>query len=174
MTDTAAQSLDLVSSELTSTLDSARAQLESYINGQAGSEGLMRCGELLHLASGALKIVEAHGAALLADEMQETCKFLGAIKDEQNLDRGVETLTRAMVQLPAYIDRLLSGGRDVALVLLPLINDLRELANRPILSEGTLVLLSAGPQGRFVATPSAPVAAETREEVDRQGLAALR
>ena len=174
MTDMAAQSLDLVSSELTTTLDSARAQLESYINGQAGSEGLTRCGELLHLASGALKIVEAHGAALLADEMHETCKFLGAIKDEQSLDRGVETLTRAMVQLPAYIDRLLSGGRDVALVLLPLINDLRELASRPILSEGTLVLLSAGPQGRFVATPSAPAAAETREEVDREGLAALR
>jgi chemosensory pili system protein ChpA (sensor histidine kinase/response regulator) len=81
MTDMAAQSLDLVSGELTTTLDSARAQLESYIDGQAGSESLMRCAELLHLASGALKIVEAHGAALLAEEMQETCKFLGGIKD---------------------------------------------------------------------------------------------
>ncbi len=174
MTDTAAQSLDLVSGELTTTLETARAQLESYIEGQAGSESLVRCADLLHLTSGALKIVEAHGAALLADEMHETCKFLGATKDEQIRERGVETLTRAMVQLPAYIDRLLSGGRDVALVLLPLINDLREVTNRPILSEGTLVLLSAGPQGRFVATPSAPTSAETREEVDRQGLAALR
>jgi chemosensory pili system protein ChpA (sensor histidine kinase/response regulator) len=174
MTDMAAQSLDLVSGELTTTLDSARAQLESYIDGQAGSESLMRCAELLHLASGALKIVEAHGAALLAEEMQETCKFLGGIKDEQVLDNGVETLTRAMVQLPAYIDRLLSGGRDVALVLLPLINDLRELTSRPILSEGTLVLLSAGPQGRFVATPTPGAVAETREELDLQGLAALR
>ena len=34
MTDMAAQSLDLVSGELTTTLDSARAQLESYIDGQ--------------------------------------------------------------------------------------------------------------------------------------------
>lgn len=174
MTDMAAQSLDLVSGELTTTLDSARAQLESYIDGQTGPESLMRCSELLHLASGALKIVEAHGAALLADEMQETCKFLGAMRDEQILERGVETLARAMVQLPAYIDRLLSGGRDVALVLLPLINDLRELTSRPILSEGTLVLLSSGSQGRFVATPSAPAGTETREEVDREGLAALR
>ena len=174
MTDTAAQSLDLVSGELTTTLESARAQLESFIEGHAGSESLVRCADLLHLASGALKIVEAHGAALLADEMHETCKFLGAAKDQQILERGVETLTRAMVQLPAYIDRLLSGGRDVALVLLPLINDLREVTNRPILSEGTLVLLSAGPQGRFVATPAAPASAETREELDRQSLAALR
>jgi len=174
MTDMAAQSLDLVSGELTTTLESARAQLESYIDGQAGPDGLKQCSELLHLASGALKIVEANGAALLADEMQETCKFLGATRDEQLLERGVETLTRAMVQLPAYIDRLLSGGRDVALVLLPLINDLRELSNRPILSEGTLVLLSSGSQGRFVATPTTPVSTETREEVDRQGLAVLR
>jgi len=173
MNDMAAQSLDLVSQELTATLDTAREQLEGYLDGHSGVESLMRCAELLHLASGALKIVEAHGAALLADEMQDACRFLASIKDEQALDRGVEALTRAMVQLPAYIDRLLGGGRDIALVLLPLINDLRELTERPILSEGTLVLLSSGPQGRLV-PKSAGAVARTPSTVDRQGLAALR
>jgi chemosensory pili system protein ChpA (sensor histidine kinase/response regulator) len=32
---------------------------------------------------------------------------------------------RAMVQLPTYLERVLGGGRDLALVLLPLLNDLR-------------------------------------------------
>jgi chemosensory pili system protein ChpA (sensor histidine kinase/response regulator) len=32
---------------------------------------------------------------------------------------------RAMVQLPSYLERVLAGGRDLALVLLPLLNDLR-------------------------------------------------
>jgi chemosensory pili system protein ChpA (sensor histidine kinase/response regulator) len=150
MNDLATQSLDLVSHELSATMDSAREQLEAFVDGQAGPEGLMRCAELLHLAAGALKIVEAHGAALLAEEMQEACHFLGAAKDQEILDDGLETLTRSMVQLPAYVDRLLAGGRDVALILLPLINDLRELTKRPTLSEGTLVLLSSGSRRRSV------------------------
>jgi chemosensory pili system protein ChpA (sensor histidine kinase/response regulator) len=49
---------------------------------------------------------------------------------------------RAMVQLPTYLERVLSGGRDLALVLLPLLNDLRSVRGSPLLSEGTLLLLN--------------------------------
>jgi chemosensory pili system protein ChpA (sensor histidine kinase/response regulator) len=37
---------------------------------------------------------------------------------------------------------VLSGGRDLALVLLPLLNDLRSVRGSPLLSEGTLLLLN--------------------------------
>jgi chemosensory pili system protein ChpA (sensor histidine kinase/response regulator) len=46
------------------------------------------------------------------------------------------------VQLPTYLERVLSGGRDLALVLLPLLNDLRSVRGSPLLSEGTLLLLN--------------------------------
>ena len=46
---------------------------------------------------------------------------------------------RAMVQLPGYLDRVLAGGRDLALVLLPLLNDMRAVRGSPLLSEGTLL-----------------------------------
>ncbi len=36
------------------------------------------------------------------------------------------------------------GGRDIPLVLLPLLNDLRAARNRPLLSESTLLLLDTG------------------------------
>ena len=49
---------------------------------------------------------------------------------------------RAMVQLPAYLDSVLGGGRDLALVLLPLLNDLRAVRGSALLSEGTLLLLN--------------------------------
>jgi chemosensory pili system protein ChpA (sensor histidine kinase/response regulator) len=49
---------------------------------------------------------------------------------------------RAMVQLPTYLERVMSGGRDLALVLLPLLNDLRSVRGSPLLSEGTLLLLN--------------------------------
>jgi len=46
------------------------------------------------------------------------------------------------VQLPSYLERVLAGGRDLALVLLPLLNDLRAVRGSSLLSEGTLLLLN--------------------------------
>jgi chemosensory pili system protein ChpA (sensor histidine kinase/response regulator) len=144
MKDLASQSLELVNRELSSTLDTARREIEDYVDGQAGNDALLRAAGMLHLAAGALKIVEIQGAALLAEEMEQTCRALTEIEDREAVERGIEALTRAMVQLPAYLERLLSGGRDVALVLLPLVNDLREARNKPLLSEGTLIVLNSG------------------------------
>ncbi len=143
--DLAAHSFDLVNRELASTLDHARRELEDYVDGNAERDALLRAAELLHLARGALKIVEIHGAALLAEEMEQTCRRLAEPGERAQDEQGLEALTRAMVQLPAYLERLLGGGKDIALVLLPLLNDLRQAREKPSLSEGTLVLLAAGP-----------------------------
>ena len=137
-----AQSLDLVSGELTATLEEARVQLEEFVDGRGDGQTLARCADLLHLSHGALKLAEVDGAALLAEEMEETCRYLDTASDQDAVDEGIGTLIRAMVQLPAYVERLLSGGRDVASILLPLLNDLREHCGKPQLSEGTLVLLN--------------------------------
>jgi chemosensory pili system protein ChpA (sensor histidine kinase/response regulator) len=158
MNDLASQSLELVNRELSSTLDAARREIESYVDGQASNDALLRAAGMLHLAAGALKIVDVQGAAMLAEEMEQTCRALPEFEDRVAVDRGVEALTRAMVQLPAYLERLLSGGSDVALVLLPLLNDLREARNRPSLSEGTLLLLGGG--GPFEAKPQAAPSAD--------------
>src|SRR5215467_7683891 len=154
--DLAAHSFDLVNRELSSTLDHARRELEDYVDGNADRDALLRTAELLHLARGALKIVEIHGAALLAEEMEQTCRRLAQPGEDAKDEQGLEALTRAMVQLPAYLERLLGGGKDVALVLLPLLNDLRQARDKPSLSEGTLVLLSAGPFERHVQTRTGP------------------
>jgi chemosensory pili system protein ChpA (sensor histidine kinase/response regulator) len=53
-----------------------------------------------------------------------------------------------MVQLPIYVERLIGGGRDIALVLLPMLNDLRAARGRPLLSEGTLLLLNLSPSSK--------------------------
>src|SRR5215471_1969313 len=154
--DLAAHSFDLVNRELASTLDHARRELEEYVDGNSNRDALLRTADLLHLARGALKIVEIHGAALLAEEMEQTCRRLSEPGEDAKDEKGLEALTRAMVQLPAYLERLLGGGKDVALVLLPLLNDLRQARDKPSLSEGTLVLLSAGPFERHLQGRSGP------------------
>ncbi|MDH3266572.1 MAG: Hpt domain-containing protein, partial [Gammaproteobacteria bacterium] len=88
---------------------------------------------------------ETYGAALLAEEMELGCKYLANLREGKGREDGLDALTRAMVQLPTYIERLLGGGRDIALVLLPMLNDLRAARGEPLLSEGTLLLLNLSP-----------------------------
>jgi chemosensory pili system protein ChpA (sensor histidine kinase/response regulator) len=108
-------------------------------------ETIVRAAELLHQARGALHITETYGAALLTEEMELGCKYLAGLRAGKGREDGLDALTRAMVQLPIYIERLLGGGRDIALVLLPMLNDLRAARGEPLLSEGTLLLLNLSP-----------------------------
>ncbi len=137
--------LAIVSTELMETLRNAHLALEDCVDGRGGSAALVRAGELLHQVRGALQITETYGAALLAEEMELGCTYLAGLSSGKGREDGLEALTRAMVQLPTYIERLLAGGRDIALVLLPMLNDLRAARGEPLLSEGTLLLLNLSP-----------------------------
>jgi chemosensory pili system protein ChpA (sensor histidine kinase/response regulator) len=140
-----ASGLAIVASELMETIRNAHLALEDCVDGRGGSAALVRAGELLHQARGALQLTETYGAALLAEEMELGCKYLASLRAGKGREDGLDALTRAMVQLPAYIERLLGGGRDIALVLLPMLNDLRAARGEPLLSEGTLLLLNLSP-----------------------------
>jgi chemosensory pili system protein ChpA (sensor histidine kinase/response regulator) len=143
MTDLSSQTLHIVAKELASTLNEARASLEAYAERSDQSAFLEKCAEQLHLAHGVLRLVEVHGAALLAEEMEHVTRYLlAAGHDQKRQIEGLDALMRSMVQLPTYLERVLSGGRDLALVLLPLLNDLRSVRGSPLLSEGTLLLLN--------------------------------
>jgi len=139
-------SLAVVSQELMETIRNAHLALEDCVDGRGGSTALVRSGQLLHQASGALKLAETYGAALLAEEMEAVCDYLASLRPGKGRDDGFNALTRSIVQLPIYIERLLSGGRDIALVLLPLLNDLRAARGQALLSEGTLLLLNLSPK----------------------------
>ena len=137
--------LSIISVELMETLRNAHLALEDCVDGRGGSAALVRAGELLHQARGALQLTETYGAALLAEEMELGCRYLAALRAGKGREDGLDALTRAMVQLPVYIERLVGGGRDIALVLLPMLNDLRAARGEPLLSEGTLLLLNLSP-----------------------------
>jgi chemosensory pili system protein ChpA (sensor histidine kinase/response regulator) len=144
--EAAVNALALVSQELMETIRNAHVALEDCVDGRGGSTALVRSGQLLHQVSGALKLTETYGAALLAEEMEAVCSYLSNLRAGKGREDGLDALTRSMVQLPIYIERLLGGGRDIALVLLPMLNDLRAARGQPLLSEGTLLLLNLSPQ----------------------------
>ena len=141
----ALSALSIVGTELMETIRNAHLALEDCVDGRGGTAALKRAGELLHQARGALRITETYGAALLVEEMELVCDYLVNLRSGKGREDGLDALTRAMVQLPAYIERLIAGGRDIALVLLPMLNDLRAARGEPLLSEGTLLLLNLSP-----------------------------
>ncbi len=143
--DNPVRALTIDSAELLDSIRNAQLALEDCVDGRGGTAALVRAGELLHQVRGALLITETYGAALLVEEMENACKYLATLRDGKGREDGLDALTRAMVQLPLYIERLLGGGRDIALVLLPLLNDLRAARGEPLLSEGTLLLLNLSP-----------------------------
>jgi chemosensory pili system protein ChpA (sensor histidine kinase/response regulator) len=155
MTDISSQTLHIVAKELNATLNDARAALEAYAERPDQKNLMEKCADLLHTSHGVLRLVEVYGAALLAEEMEHVTRYLlTSGNDQKRQIDGLDALMRAMVQLPTYLERVLSGGRDLALVLLPLLNDLRSVRGSPLLSEGTLLLLNL--KSDAPAQPQAP------------------
>ncbi|MBV8854508.1 MAG: Hpt domain-containing protein, partial [Sinobacteraceae bacterium] len=139
----ASQTLDFVGRELNVTLAEARTALENYVEQPDNVSLLERCAQELHQVQGVLRVLEIYGAALLAEEMEQVADYLLAtVAERKSQAESLDALMRAMVQLPSYLERVLAGGRDLALVLLPLLNDLRAVRGSALLSEGTLLLLN--------------------------------
>lgn len=143
MSQVAPQTFDLIGRELGASLAEARTPLEAFIEQPDNFSLLERSAAELHRVQGVLRVLEIYGAALLAEEMEQVTRYVIASAAEKKTHaESLDALLRAMVQLPSYLDRVLAGGRDLALVLLPLLNDLRAVRGSPLLSEGTLLLLN--------------------------------
>ena len=157
MPEVASQTLDLVGRELNATLAEARTALETYVEQPDNVSLLERCKLELHQVHGVLRVLEIYGAALLAEEMEQVAGYLLAtVTERKGQAESLDALLRAMVQLPGYLERVLAGGRDLALVLLPLLNDLRAVRGSSLLSEGTLLLLNlkSDKQAQPIAAPA--------------------
>jgi chemosensory pili system protein ChpA (sensor histidine kinase/response regulator) len=159
MTGVVTQTLHIVARELNNELNDARVALENFGEQQDDVRYLEGCRDRLHHVYGALRVSEVYGAALLAEEMEQVAKYLiDNFAEKRHLAEGLDALMRSMVQLPTYLERVLGGGRDMALILLPLLNDLRAVRGHALLSEGTLLLLNLSSEQQ--AHPQAPVPGE--------------
>lgn len=131
-------SLKWVKKELDLILTEAQTSLSAYIEDPEGeSSRLNECIEHLHMVQGTLQMVELFGASQLAEEMEDLARSLAAGKVDKK-DDAYDVLMSAMLQLPDYLESLLAGSKDVPMVLLPLLNDLRAARNASLLSENVL------------------------------------
>ncbi len=132
-------SLSWVKKQLDDVLAEAQRALSDYIENSDESSYLQKCIDNLKLVSGTLQIVEVYGAAMLADEMEQTARAQldGKVDKPEDV---YDVLMRAMLQLPDYLEGLQSGNKDTPIALLPLMNDLRAARKESLLSENVLFL----------------------------------
>ncbi|WP_339528037.1 Hpt domain-containing protein [Pseudomonas mucidolens] len=128
--------LEWVKGEIAETLKQARSALDAYVD-DLNREAITQCLEGIHQVHGALQMVEFYGAALFAEEMEHLALALQAERVSQR-DEGVRLLQQALGQLPLYLDRVHDARRDLPLVVLPLLNDLRSVHGKSLLSETSL------------------------------------
>ncbi len=129
--------LSWVKGELDETLKQARQALEAYVDEPTDASLMRFCATYLHQAQGTLRMVELYGAAMLVEEMERLADALLAEK-VPNRDEGYSVLMRGMVQLPDYLERVQTGHKDIPIVLLPLLNDLRACRGEKLLTDSAL------------------------------------
>ena len=157
--------LSWVKSELDATLLQARSALEAYVENTSDVSRMEACVGHLHLVHGTLRMVELYGAALVVEEMERVAQGLADGSVAPN-DDVYSVLMRGIVQLPDYLERLQSGHKDIPIILLPLLNDLRAARGEKLLTESVLFApdLNA-PLPLPTSTP--PAHADVRTEVQR-------
>ena len=129
--------LEWVKGEIAETLKQARQALEAFVENPQDPTRMRFCLTYVHQVHGTLQMVEFYGAALLAEEMEQLAQALmeGRVS---NQGEALEVLMQAILQLPAYLERIQSARRDLPMVVLPLLNDLRAARGEKLLSETSL------------------------------------
>ena len=129
--------LEWVKGEIAETLRQAHQAIETVLDDPQAAPGLDECLAYIHQVHGSLQMVEFYGAALLAEEMEHLVEALQQGRVSHR-DEALHLLLQALGQLPIYLDRVQSARRDLPLVVLPLLNDLRSARGDSLLSETSL------------------------------------
>lgn len=123
-----------IKQESADTLNGVRLQLEAFVE-NGDTSALVEGVENLNRVRGAVEMVGITGATMLAAEMHQTAIALVEDRIEMKKD-AAEVLMRGIIQLPAYLEHLYHGNADVPIILLPVLNDLRAVQNKVLLTEG--------------------------------------
>ncbi len=111
--------------------------LEAIAEGVAEKEQLRDIYTAIHELRLVLELLEVYGGVLLIEEIEVLLQGLAKGGIEQQED-AQEVLMRALLQLPGYLERVQITSQDNPITMLPLLNDMRAVQQRALLSENSL------------------------------------
>ncbi|MDE2148985.1 MAG: hypothetical protein KGJ55_03920, partial [Gammaproteobacteria bacterium] len=121
---------------LEASLARVRATVERHL--ESGERApLLDATEELRQVRGTLAMIQCAGGELLAREILALLQALAQVRVSSS-EEAFAALSGATLQLSDYLELLCLGQRDHALVLQPLINELRLARGRPLRTEAEL------------------------------------
>jgi len=141
--------LGWVKPELDENLIQVGKEIEQFVEHPADIGPLRRCIHYLHQVQGSLRMLELPAPALLIEELERLIRAL-AQNAVRNREEACGLMLRCTMLLPNYLERLQGGHREVPVVLLPLLNEVRSARNAPPVAEKVLRALgSNGPEANL-------------------------
>jgi hypothetical protein len=127
-------SLKLVRDELLATIEASAAKLEQFVADRDNGDLLQGCIDGIKQISGTLSVVQLKGADLLAREILALAQEITTGQNEQ-ADNYISTLTSSFFILPRYLEYVLQTKRNMPVLLIPAINDMRQVRKAPFLKD---------------------------------------
>lgn len=127
-------SLQVIREELDNTLNQSATDFEAFLADSDDTRYLTSSREKIAQVGGTLRLLECYGAALLADEMASQIETM---EDEQRKhnDAMIEALTRCYFILPRYIEYLMIKKRELSILVIPYVNELRASRHDSLIPE---------------------------------------
>ena len=116
--------LEWIRGELKNTLHDAQVGLEAVSESDDAATSMRTCLTAIHQVHGTLKMVQLEGPTQMAAEMEQVAQSLMNTSITE-VRLAQETLMQAIIQLPAYLDRLHREQEDSEKNYLPMVNNLR-------------------------------------------------
>lgn len=133
-------SLKWVKKDLLMLLDEAKNLLQNHLE-SGDVEVLPQMLNILRQISGTLTMVEVQGGVQLCDECLDTTTQLIEQKIN-NVSEAQEALLRALMQMGGYIDQVSTLQKDQPAIVLPVINDLRTVCGKELVTDFDMSLRS--------------------------------
>ncbi|MBT4160613.1 MAG: hypothetical protein HOE54_04850, partial [Gammaproteobacteria bacterium] len=161
--------LEWIRGELANTLQNAQVALEAVAESAEDTASMRSCLTAIHQVHGTLKMVQLEGPSQVAAEMEQVAQSLmnGSVPD---VDLAQETLMQAILQLPAYLDRLHREQKDSEQNYLSMVNNLRSARGEErIPGTENEAATSSGPNLEPLTAPPSDVVINTFFQADGEG-----
>ena len=145
----------------------AQRAIQEYIEDNSKILNLKHASKVLKQISDTLLIMQIHGGVLLSNEIIKAIKSLQEGKTEL-LEDAQDVISRAIVKLSEYLEYVEAGHKDIPLVLMPLLNDLRASRKEVLISESVLFF----PNIDGIKPPESDI--QKKEEITKSWICVLR
>lgn len=157
-------SLNLVKEQIDESLALAETNLEQFVEEPDNDSRLRTTIEQFSQIKGVFKLINLGGAAILCEELEQLgLRILG--RRQHNSERELATISGAIMLLSYYLEYVEVKKRALPVLLIPTINEVRSLLDRPLITESLFFELSDNPARPAKSGPAEP----DRAEIDKTG-----